>query len=252
MTSDSAHDVYVNGLNSRFDLPGKYRPHWTPTSLVELGSIGRQEDKDWVQTTDAKSNGLGDLGKPDLGPGASMSFAAGEGITIQAALQGSTAKGFEFIGKAAAGVKIHMAHKDSLVVLAPETTYEQLPDERTVAKQMIKAGKSGDLQFGDQVIVGLLRAQSGSVIASEQDGAKVDLTASATIKAGAIDVGDIKGELGIVNDSGMSWSPKFPNGFVLATRALEYTEQGVLWARHPVAVPAGEIALGEDLVMPLD
>jgi hypothetical protein len=238
----SARGVYTHELEDRYDFPGKYHPHWEPHSLLDLGDVGRSEDGDWQKTGDASTRGLGDLGTPEQGTAAPISFTAGEDIQIRASLSAST-KGFEFIGKAKAGIKITFGHTDSLVVVAPDTRYVQLPDDNDVAEQMIEAWKRKDLKFGDQVAVGVLKTAGGMVLASEEGGASVDVTTDAEIKEGMIDIAEVKGRLSIVNKSKMAYAHPFPEGFVLARRSLKIDRRAIRFWKpevHPELLPSAD------------
>jgi hypothetical protein len=242
-----ARDIFLDQFNEHYDLPGKYHPHWEPDSLIELGAVGHLDEGDWQQ--DRPPGALGDLGDPRPGPAAPLSFASGDGISIRAALKGTSGKEWKFIGDAAAGIKIHFARANSLVVAAPDTTYEQLPNEHLVAEKMIDAWKEEDLHYDDEVVVGIRRASGGLVVASGDADAGVDVTTSATIRQGVIDIAEVKGHLGIVNQEKTSYHRDFPNGMVLAYRALRLTEDGVVFFRHPGVHPG--IAPESELIMPL-
>jgi hypothetical protein len=115
---------------------------------------------------------------------------------------------------------------------------------------MIDAWNEEALDYGDEVVVGLRHASGGIVVASGDADSGVDITTNATIREGAIDIADVKGELSIVDQSKTTYHRDFPKGMVLAYRALRLTEDGVIFA-HPGVHPA--ITRGEDfdLIMPL-
>jgi hypothetical protein len=248
----SAREVYIEQLDARFDLPAKYHPHWEPHSLCKLGDVGRVENGDWQRTGNAATRGLGELGTPIRGSTAPLSFGAGQNLKVQAELSGTTAPGFEFIGRAAAGIKISFGKADSLVIVATDTAYQQLPDDRAVARTMLDAFKDGErLTLGDQVVVGVLRAGKGMVLASAAGDAEVNVTSDAVVRQGTIDIAELKGNLAIANHTNMSYARSFPRGLILGHRALELHEKGII-ARRPEVRAAVAAGPEYDLILAMD
>jgi hypothetical protein len=255
--STAAREVYVREVEHRLNLPGRYHVHWEPNSLCNLGDVGRKEDRDWQTTIQADGPGypLHDLGTSSSGTPAPFSFTAGGKVDIHAALKGSTDAGFSFIGQASAGIKVSFEKSDSVLLAAPDAAYQQLPSDLEVARQMKEAWNTESLRYGDQVIVGIYRANSFVILVSSSAGASADITTDATIREGVVDVAAVHGSLGIVNSSSMGYqtSSHDAGAVVLGHRALELAQEGIIF-RHP-GVRTAQGIIDEpayDLILPLE
>jgi hypothetical protein len=239
--------IYLDGVNKHLDLPGDYLAHWAPNSPCALGDVGRREDGDWQRTIRADESPLMDLGASGAGTSAPFKFTDGGKVELRAALKGSTDQGFEFIGNAEAGIKVSFEKERSLLVAAPNAAYDQLPNDMTVAEKMKEAFEDGDLNYGDQVIVGVYTASSFVILVAAQAGATADITTNAKISEGVINVAEVQGELGLVNQSSVGYdsSSKDVGPIVLAHRALEIHRKGIIH-RHPVVSSAEYVAPEED------
>jgi hypothetical protein len=246
--SADGRKVFVRAINDRLNLPGSFHGHWDPGVPAELGDVGRIRDDDWEQIGSAQNRGLGELGSPVEGDPAPLAFSSGKGIKIESELKGSTKTGFEFIGDAAAGIKITFGRSEAAVVVTPDLRYRQLPDERTLAKAMIQAWHEDKrLEYGDQVLVGLAEATTALILVTEKGNSGVDITTNATITTGSIDIADVKGDLSIANTREMSYRRDFSKGrAIIGHRALELVQKGVIF-RHPSTRPA--LAPQYDLIM---
>jgi hypothetical protein len=249
--------IYVDGVNKHLNLPAFYRAHWAPNSACALGDIGRLEGDDWQRTVRADGGVLNDLGTPDTGTSAPFKFTDGGKVELRAALKGSTDAAFSFIGGAEAGIKASFEKERSLLVAAPDAAYDQLPSDLTVAQKMLEAFEEADpkkrLVYGDEVIVGVYHANSFVILASAQAGATADITTNAKIKEGVIDVAEVEGRLGLVNQSSVGYYSSSKDGsVVLAHRALLVHEEGIVFFKHPAVDTAERIAPEYEVVLPFD
>jgi len=253
--------IYVDGVNKHLNLPGYYRARWAPTSACALGDIGGPESGDWQRKIRADEGVITDLGTPDTGTSAPFKFTDGGRVELKAALKGSTDPGFSFIGNAEAGIKASFEKERSLLLAAPDATYDQLPSDVRVAQKMLdlfheeEKKEEKKLDYGDQVIVGVYHASSFVILVSGEAGATADIVTNAKIKEGPINVAEVEGQLGLVNQSSVGWqsSSKDTGQVVLGYRALELHKEGIVFFRHPAVDPAERIAEPEyELVLPMD
>jgi hypothetical protein len=250
----NVQEIYRKGVDRHLDLPNTYLAHWAPNSPCDLGDVGQSGEDGWGVQQSAANSPLGDLGTPRTGTPAPFKFTDGGSIELRAALKGSTDAAFSFIGAAAAGITLKFEKASSLLVAAPDAAYSEIDDDRGIAKKMLDALQAEELDYGDQVIVGVYRASSFVILVSAESGATADITTNATIRQGVINVADVEGELGLVNARSVGYQTDSSRAgpIVLGHRALEIADVGII-VRRPAIVTAEQIAPEPeyDVILPL-
>jgi hypothetical protein len=256
----SAKSLYINAVSDELDLGGRWIANWPPGNEVAIGMVGDIEDGGFVQRGHLSDsdravpfNKDDHKDRPD-----GYDWASHGAVEVFAKVKGETSKIIPHVPKASAGIKIQFSKKNSVAVRFDRVMQTRIKSEKQLAKDLIAAWNDNQrMQLGDVVVVAVMDSKSGIAATSASESAEVQATVSANIGSGAIDLGKVKGELGITHESGTDLAMTMPAGNAFAYRAVKLTRGGPLWLEikvrdvHPGLVeaePEFEIVEGEPLL----
>jgi hypothetical protein len=227
----SAKDIYVEAIEKRLNL-GTYFAMWPVGQDIEVGMIGRREDKSFVPKGDLRRFETVELAPPDERPDG-LNYASGRGVDVNVSTNAETGGPVSNVTDVELKAEVKFHSKDQIALRATGVRFLRVVDEREFADRIINAFYNKEVREGDQFVAAIVTAESGAAGVSADAGASMTLTGKGKLTAGTKTLGALEAGIKIGNTSKTALDVPMPNGFVVAYRILELDKKGLFW-QEPV------------------
>ena len=172
----------MEGIKDQYGLPTGWVANWPPNHPHRLGDVGSVEDLGFNQDGVLADYGLSATPRQDkertAGP---WNLSTSKSIKVDIGTDAQV-KGWEWIGKAKAGVKVGFGNQEGMIMSVGSSWYEILQDLDKVRADLLAKGLAKEIPVGRSVIVEQLIADTGLLMVS--NGGIGTVEATTTFDAG--------------------------------------------------------------------
>ena len=176
--------IYMEGIRYEYGLPTGWVANWPPNHPHRLGDVGSVEDLGFNQDGVLADYGLSATPRQDkertAGP---WNLSTSKSIKVDIGTDAQV-KGWEWIGKAKAGVKVGFGNEEGMIMSVGSSWYEILQDLDKVRADLLAKGLAKEIPVGRSVIVEQLIADTGLLMGS--NGGIGTVEATTTFDAGFV------------------------------------------------------------------
>jgi len=231
----SLADLYRNAWQAKFGLGKGWLANWWPGTAIFVGQRGI------VQGGQLQYQGhVGDYGvsfalDPASAPGGGpWDFSSSADTTVEIGADASK-RGWEWLGKASAGLSASFGSQESLYLSAGGTTIERVANVDRLKDDLINTAVKQGMPLGQSAVVERqLTAQSMLIVSEGRSGVlKATVKGDVTVDAGAVGtVASLAGRLDVKKQTGGTSKQEYPSGMVLAYRVVTLGKSGWFYWRH--------------------
>jgi hypothetical protein len=195
--------IYRIYIDSMHDFWGKgYWITWHPSVRLRLGEVGAVRDGQLVAISSLKSLKI----DHDTTPAQSrdqITYSSAGSVSFTFKAAGDPGQGFQFLMPAQAGALIEFEKENSLVVALRDLAETRIVDLPELAKAVVERYLAGDWQADFAVVTHLVRAGSGTLLASTASGSRVELFAQAALGQGPATIADLSANVGVAHSDAL-------------------------------------------------
>jgi hypothetical protein len=187
---------YLKSIHERLGYFGS----WLPNTHCSLGDIGILQDGVFERRSRLDNLSIGFDTRTGANP-LSISLTSTSGVDIAVKARGETIEGIN-IPQASAGASLTFSEMGGFVFQAIDCYVDEMDDQVTLGSRLLAMHKNNPASWERDwcVVHTLVRAGSATIAISHSDGARLDLSAKASVAAG--DLAKASGGLAVSNQSG--------------------------------------------------
>ena len=179
-----AESDYVEGIERQLG----YLATWLPTTDIHVGDIGRFDGQTFVPTSSLSARSIRFAVQRGVAVG-DLSAQIGRKIRITAKARGETNQLAPSIPKAKAGVVVEFGSKESAIFSASGCREDRMEDVERLSDVIERLYDTWQWSKDLVVVTHVVKARNATILVSSEKEATFELTASASAKAGPVDVG---------------------------------------------------------------
>jgi len=180
---------------------------YPPGVPLALGDIVEQHDGIWVPVGNlANDLGIALESTNDPTP-ADWQPTSARGYSLEVKAAGAPAAAFKYVTDAEAGVKLTLSGDRSFVFSLKDARFERIESIDNFWKEVRSKRSFWTWELRRRIVTRLVRAASGTFLASGTSEATFELSAKADLKAGVVDIADLSA--GFTLKSTMSAKDRF-------------------------------------------
>ncbi|MEM6700885.1 MAG: hypothetical protein AAF599_20955 [Bacteroidota bacterium] len=172
-------------MNKRF----LYRATWMPQRKMEVGQIGRFDNRKWT-----KEGSLADLGieihTSSHSVDGNMEFTSEGGVSIGTRLKGGSAQVLQHLADANADVVVDFSKENAIVFKANNVIHHQLDKKILLKDKILALWKEGRWDKDYLIVSEVFEAATTTIMVSSGSNAKIELNATGDIGGKALDLAD--------------------------------------------------------------
>ncbi|MFD9687233.1 hypothetical protein ACFY2K_16755 [Kitasatospora sp. NPDC001309] len=191
------HEQYSEELRAEFD----YLSSWLPNTHLELGDVGRLHRDRFERLTS-----LADLG---------IGFAVRErerGVDLDYSSAAEVAVSTDVDGGPLARVAVSFSRRHGIVFQARSCRISEIADREALGRRVLDLAAAGRWPAAQVVVTEVVATGPAVILVSQQQGASVDLAASAEALSGTIPLASASAGLSIVGSKGVGVKVIAPDG----------------------------------------
>lgn len=223
-----------------------YLATWTPGVTLALGDVGVLRKNLFTRISSLQNLGIAFQTREDQ-TREDQKYASSGSLSVVFKAAGQVPTAGSALTEAEAGVTIEFTRKKAVVYEALGCTSPSIDDQAKLGSEIIKRYKTGGWNKDWVVITELVMAESGTVLISEEKGAKIEISAKGTVAGAAFSLAEASVALAIVSQRDMQTTLVAKDGLTPLFRARGVKSQDSI----PAFLAAHSVGAA-DLAVPRD
>jgi hypothetical protein len=176
-----ANDQYLRGIFDKFG----YLATWLPNKSVKLGDVGEKRGREFDRRTSLDNLSI-DFNVRQGDRIAQMSHSSSSGVSVSFKAAGEAAMGTLPVDKA--GAVVEFGRDGAFVFEANNCVVFEIDDKVELGREVIRRYLSGDWDKNWSVIDQIVKVDRATILVSNHGNARLELSATKDLKAGAVDL----------------------------------------------------------------
>jgi hypothetical protein len=191
-------EQYTDEMKKNFG----YYATWQPGVEIQLGHIGIFKDNAFTHISDLASMGIQFEIEADLSK-VNLEYNSKGSITVATKVSGTAPPTGSVLTTADAGIIIEFSKESATLFKANNTVTPMIRDTIKLGDEILKLYLAGKWNKKWVVVTELVKAESATIIISNNSAGKIELKANANVNTANIDVADVKFDFSVQYAKGL-------------------------------------------------